>query len=148
MNAPFLRPAGCPYGIAPADWRNALVERIEQQAAVLTALVDTLDAMEGDADCEPWLGANEPTGSAIGQMHWSSGASDNREDENEHGGDILDERHDATDEGCPADEMPCLGGMTDDQKDTAWDEGERLVAQARSTLPPPAAVLYFPGQRP
>ncbi|KKC34596.1 hypothetical protein [Devosia psychrophila] len=147
MNAAFLRPAGCPCGIASADWRNALLERIESQAAVLTALVDALDAMEGDADCEPWLGANEPTGSAIGQLHWSSGPDDSREDENEHGGDVQDEPHDDINEGCPADEMPIHGRMTEDQKDEVWDEGERLVAQARAMLPPPV-VLQFPGHRP
>ena len=147
MNAPFLRPAGCPYGIHPADWRNALVERIERQAAVLTALVDALDAMEGDADCEPWLGANEPIGSAIAQLHWTSGASDSREEENEHGGDIQDEPHDDISKGCPVDEMPIHGRMTDEQSRAAWDESQRMITQARAKLPP-SVVLQFKGGRP
>jgi hypothetical protein len=57
-----LRPVACPFGVEPAAWRKALVARIDQQAAVLSALIDALDAMDGDcdleanADDEPWLG--------------------------------------------------------------------------------------------
>lgn len=62
MNVPFLRPRGCPLGIDPADWRRALEQRIDQHAAVLSTLIDALDAMDGDCDLEangdeePWLG--------------------------------------------------------------------------------------------
>lgn len=62
MNVPFLRPRGCPGGIDPAAWRRALEERIDQHAAVLSTLIDALDAMDGDCDLEangdeePWLG--------------------------------------------------------------------------------------------
>jgi hypothetical protein len=59
---PLLRPAGCPIGVKPAEWRRALEQRIDQHAAVLSTLIDALDAMDGDCDLEvggdeePWLG--------------------------------------------------------------------------------------------
>ena len=53
MNAPFLRPAGCPAGVDPSEWRQAISDRIEQMAAAMTNLIDALDVMEGDADFEP-----------------------------------------------------------------------------------------------
>ena len=53
MNAPFLRPTGCPIGVEPNEWRQALSKRIEHLAVVMTALIDALDVMEGDADFEP-----------------------------------------------------------------------------------------------
>ena len=62
MNVPFLRPRGCPGGIDPSDWRKALAERIDRHAAILSNLIDALDAMDGDYDLEangdeePWLG--------------------------------------------------------------------------------------------
>lgn len=75
-----------------------------------------LDAMDGDPDLEddreqddagsePSLGAPEhyePTS----QVEWAAGTSDDREDENEHGGDVLDIPHD--DEG---DAEPNLGRL-------------------------------------
>lgn len=158
MNAPFLRPIGCPAGVDPAEWRKALVDRIEQQAAILSALVDALDLMDGDADFEPWLAAPEPrpgVGSFLAdrtdfgnQERWCDGGDADREEENEHGGDVQDEPHDEADEGsrdfCLADEMPDRGGMSDDDRDAAWGEGKRLVDKARSMLPPPT-ILPFPG---
>ncbi|WP_108462262.1 hypothetical protein [Devosia naphthalenivorans] len=62
MNVPFLRPHGCPSGLDPSDWRKALAERIDRHAAILSNLIDALDAMDGDCDleangdAEPWLG--------------------------------------------------------------------------------------------
>lgn len=62
MTVTFIRPTGCPAGIDPINWRKALETRIERQAAILSALVDALDAMDGDCDleangdAEPWLG--------------------------------------------------------------------------------------------
>ena len=53
MNAPFLRPAGCPAGVDPSEWRQAISDRIEQMAAAMMNLIDALDVMEGDADFEP-----------------------------------------------------------------------------------------------
>ena len=159
MNAPFLRPVGCPVGVEPVEWRKALLARIEDQAAVLSALVDALDAMDGDADAEPWLGAPEaPNGSAPwgaerteqgSQLHWANGDSSDVEEENEHGGDVQDEPHDLIDEGnadysCP-DDLGTPSPMSDDDRDAAWVEAERLVAKARAMLPAPT-ILQF--QRP
>lgn len=61
---------------------------IEDQIERLIAILDTLDA---DPDLEPWLGSG-----------------DDREDENEHGGDIVDEPHDDRDEG---NDEPWLGRL-------------------------------------
>ncbi|WP_375450598.1 hypothetical protein [uncultured Devosia sp.] len=144
----------------PREWRQALSERIERQAAVLSALIEALDVMEGDADLEPCLGAPEAqTGRGFwgaerteegSQLYWAEGSDADVEEENEHGGDVQDEPHDYMDEGngdyCLADEMPDRGGMSDDQKDAALEESERLIAQARAMLPPPT-ILSFPGGR-
>ena len=62
MTLALVRPRGCPLGSHPANWRRALVERIDRQAAILSTLIDALDAMDGDCDfeangdAEPWLG--------------------------------------------------------------------------------------------
>lgn len=62
MNIPLLRPAGCPVGVQPQEWRAALSERIDRHAAILSHLIDALDTMDGDCDIEfddalePWLG--------------------------------------------------------------------------------------------
>lgn len=159
MNA--LRPIGCPAGIDPRDWREALVNRIDQHAASLTALLAILDQMDGDADLEPWLASPEAdmTGGYWGgerteqgsQLHWPEGCTTDAEEENEHGGDVLDERHDSIDEGntdysCD-DDLPFNSQMTDDDRDAAFDEGERLIAQARAMLPPPTILAFRrPGQ--
>lgn len=83
MNAPFLRPMGCPPGIEPAKWREVVelrIEHLQQRAARLIAALDAMDGdcdLEGNADGEPWLG-------------WAEGRShlldygDDREAENEH----------------------------------------------------------------
>lgn len=62
MNIPMLRPAGCLAGVQPHEWLAALAERIDRHAAILSHLIDALDAMDGDCDVEidgdlePWLG--------------------------------------------------------------------------------------------
>ena len=62
MNAPFPYLRACPTGANSISWREALESRIEQHATVLSALIDALDAMDGDCDVEangdeePWLG--------------------------------------------------------------------------------------------
>lgn len=138
MNAPFLRPAGCPAGVDPSDWRQALSDRIEQMAAAMTNLIDALDVMDGDPDfepnsdeldlstpeggwwsfntallddseesdegedadpAEPMLGAPEqnPRTAYADQTQWAGGGnsfrSDEAEEENEHGSNILDVPH-------------------------------------------------------
>ena len=87
------------------ELRRRIADRIEADLALL-------DALDGDPDAEPSLGAPEPIitgGFGYGdrcrhsdQAYWAGGNSDDqeydagsdREEENEHGGDILDEPHD------------------------------------------------------
>lgn len=53
MNAPFLRPHGCPIGIDPVRWRQAVADRIEAHHAAMQALIDALDGADADPDLEP-----------------------------------------------------------------------------------------------
>ncbi|ESX96005.1 hypothetical protein [Mesorhizobium sp. LNJC405B00] len=69
-------------------------------ATSIERLIDLLDAMSPDPDLEESLGWGY--GSQL-ELHAQDGE---REEENEHGGDINDERHDALDEG---DSEPFLG---------------------------------------
>lgn len=66
-----------------------------------------LDAGEvDDSDREPSLGsvgAGSP--STMSQTAWAIGAQDDREEENEHGGDVQDEPHDPEVDGCVGDDM-------------------------------------------
>lgn len=48
-----LAPAGCPKGIQPQEWRRAVTARIDTLADQMSALIEALDQMDGDADCEP-----------------------------------------------------------------------------------------------
>ena len=97
MNAPFLRPRGCPAGVDAMSWRKALSARIEELLASADVLIDALDAMDGDPDREPFLGAAESgpgfsfRGELGDQTLWGRSAMDDREEENEHGGDALDD---------------------------------------------------------
>lgn len=52
MNAPFLRPRGCPIGVDPVTWRQAVEARIEQLHDTTIALIAALDEMESDPDLE------------------------------------------------------------------------------------------------
>lgn len=62
---------------------------------VIENLVALLDKLDGDPDLEPYLAGE----------YWGTGGDD-REDENEHGGDVQDEPHDQIDEGS---DEPLLG---------------------------------------
>ena len=73
MNAPFLRPHGCPRGVEPVEWRQIVEARIEQLQDAMASLIEALDRMDGDTDLEPWLAG-------------AAGETDDRE-----GGDPLDE---------------------------------------------------------
>ncbi len=74
MNAPFLRPMGCPAGVDPVRWRKAVVDRVEQLQDAMLRLIAALDQMDGDCDREPSLAGFGAT------------TTDDRE-----GGDPLDE---------------------------------------------------------
>lgn len=79
-------------------------------------LIAMLDAMDGDPDLEdgrddePSLGWTEAWGGR-GYVACRDDDGADREDENEHGGDISDEPHDATDEGDEGDDEPWLGRL-------------------------------------
>lgn len=96
--------------------RRALANRIERDIAAL-------DMLGGDPDFEPSLGAPEPClpvgwGGlripATDQANWADGGTDDqeydagsdREEENEHGGDIQDVPHDPQ----PDDVLPSMHG--------------------------------------
>ena len=98
------------------ELRRRIADRIEADLALL-------DALDGDPDAEPSLGAPEPIipvgyghvrCAATDQAHWADGAADDREqdagdereEEDEHGGDILDEPHDPQ----PDDVLPRMHG--------------------------------------
>ena len=102
------------------ELRRRIADRIEADLALL-------DALDGDPDSEPSLGAPEPIipvgygqvrCPATDQANWADGAADDREqdagdereEENEHGGDVQDEPHDAEqDERDTAHEWPGRG---------------------------------------
>lgn len=147
----FLRPAGCPVGLAPHVWRQTLEARAQHHADALARLVAALDAMDSDADFEPTLGACEVKvggydgwqyPAAADQRHWGEGLllDGEQEVEDEHGGDIQDEPHDFLDEGngdyCIADEMHG-DGMSAEAREQVQEECDRLLAQARELVPPP-----------
>ncbi|HEV2517924.1 MAG TPA: hypothetical protein VGV07_21915 [Devosia sp.] len=100
MNAPFLRPHGCPRGVDPVEWRQVVEARLEQLQDAMLSLIEALNRMDGDTDLEPWLAG-------------SVGETEDRE-----GGDPLDEGepNDWDDEDSDADEAngdlePSLGGL-------------------------------------
>ncbi|WP_342108061.1 hypothetical protein [Methylobacterium sp. SI9] len=77
------------------ELRRRIADRIEADLALL-------DALDPDPEAEPSLGASEPftVGPALDWVYGSGDdreedAGDDREHENEHGGDIQDEPHDS-----------------------------------------------------
>lgn len=88
--------------IANGD-RKSLAYAVERLIAVLDALEPDPDLEDGP-DAEPSLGWPEHRG--IAQLDKSVSHDDDREEENEHGGDVCDEPHDAADCG---DDEPNLG---------------------------------------
>jgi hypothetical protein len=60
MNAPFLRPVGCPVGIEPQVWREAIQTRLEAILDAAHALLAALDEMDSDPDLEDGAD-NEPS---------------------------------------------------------------------------------------
>lgn len=101
MNAVIrtLKPFGIPDGVDPRTWRQAIEAQLNDLLDRAMSLIDALDCMEADcdledgADAEPWLGWSERGPSAI--MPWNddlrASPHDDRELEDEHGGDINDE---------------------------------------------------------
>ncbi|SFZ81814.1 hypothetical protein SAMN02983003_0707 [Devosia enhydra] len=104
--------------------RKAFRARIEACLDEVHAMIEILDRLDGDCDLEPNLGAPEIpplrlvacNGNLSGwgreqgdQRRWAQGAEDDTEHEDEHGGDIQDEPHDALSEG-------------NDELDLGWSE--------------------------
>lgn len=89
---------------------QSLIRRRRELEERIAEMIDLLDFLDGDVDleddgtAEPSLGSPEVANGA--QIQWARGNTDEREQENEHGGDILDEPHDAIDEG---NDEPSLG---------------------------------------
>ncbi|MDG4898793.1 hypothetical protein P9272_35495 [Mesorhizobium sp. WSM4976] len=96
-----LKPFGMPAGVDPRTWRQAIEARVNELLDQSMALITALDLMEGDvdledgADAEPWLGWGERGPRRMGvDLDCRGSIDDDRELEDEHGGDVLDERHD------------------------------------------------------
>lgn len=91
-----IAPLGMPVGTDPRTWRKAIEARLNELLDQSFALITALDMMEVDPDFE-LTGDEEPS---LGwtdrgpQATAKDAANDDREDEDEHGGDILDEPHD------------------------------------------------------
>lgn len=72
------------YAAAPARAKRARIER------EIDRLIELLDVIDGDLDLEPSLGWPED-----GPDHLAENVTqDDREEEDEHGGDVVDEPHD------------------------------------------------------
>lgn len=106
-----------------------LVERAKLRKAVaraVTRLIAILDELDADPEAEPWLGASvvlRPT--YDDQRLWAAGANDDREQEDEPGGDILDGGDDDR-----VDNEPSLGSVeTVDQRNWARGGPRDLEAQ-------------------
>lgn len=76
---------GRPAGVDPETWREAIETRIEQHLGMVTAVLATLDDLDGDADLEPSIGSPSVTiGGAlvddcefdISDLEWSIGEGD------------------------------------------------------------------------
>lgn len=51
-----LRPNGCPPGIDPLVWRQAIERRVERHLGLVQTLLAVLDNVDGDENLEPSLG--------------------------------------------------------------------------------------------
>ncbi|TGP50425.1 hypothetical protein EN873_24990 [bacterium M00.F.Ca.ET.230.01.1.1] len=103
-----LKPFGIPDGVDPRTWRQAIEAQLNDLFDRATALITALDLMESDcdledgADAEPWLGWGERGPHATFAWYDDKRGSmdDDRELEDEHGGDVNDEpQEDAGDMG-------------------------------------------------
>lgn len=75
----------------------AMRKQIEATIEHLLSVLDHFDGdenLEDDGCAEPWLSS----GAELHKTAWGDDRGDDREDENEHGGDILDEPHDGFDD--------------------------------------------------
>ncbi|RWE38597.1 MAG: hypothetical protein EOS78_13210 [Mesorhizobium sp.] len=95
-----LKPFAMPKGMDPRSWRQTIEQELNALFDKATALITALDVMEADnedledgADHEPSLGWGERGPRCMMSFQDGRGSlHDDREEENEHGGDINDER--------------------------------------------------------
>lgn len=76
------------YAGTPAGATRARIER------EIDRLIELLDAIDGDLDLEPSLGWPQAGPDEIA----TNSSHDDREEEHEHGGDVVDEPHDDGDD--------------------------------------------------
>ncbi|TGP27369.1 hypothetical protein EN875_034070 [Mesorhizobium sp. M2D.F.Ca.ET.232.01.1.1] len=95
-----LKPFAMPKGMDPRTWRQTIEKELNALFDKATALITALDVMEADsedledgADAEPWLGWGErgPRFMSSWPDDGRGSPHDDRELEDEHGGDINDE---------------------------------------------------------
>ncbi|TGS15891.1 hypothetical protein EN852_009670 [Mesorhizobium sp. M2E.F.Ca.ET.209.01.1.1] len=113
-------------------------------AGSIEALIDMLDDLSPEPDLEPWLGWPESGGLEAG------GDSDDREDEDEHGGDINDEPQAGeggrtweddehglgwTEEASQSGNLGCYGSEGDLEPDLGWTEHVNQASRSRYARP-------------
>jgi hypothetical protein len=95
-----LKPFGIPEGMDPRTWRQQVEKQLNDLLDRAMSLITALDLMEAatedledGADAEPWLGWGErgPGACVSWQLDGRGSPHDDRELEDEHGGDINDE---------------------------------------------------------
>lgn len=97
---------------APARAKRARIER------EIDRLIGLLDAIDGDLDLEPSLGWPED-----GPDHLAENVTqDDREQEDEHGGDVQDEPHDAIDEGNDEPDLGWRNPGSGDELPADWQQ--------------------------
>lgn len=138
MNA--LRPIGCPAGVDPVDWRNAVSKRIEQMAEAMANLIDALDQMDGDADLEP-NGDELDVSAPEGWRPFDTNLLDDSEDADEGEESDPAEPMLGSPEQNPhrwqADQTKWAGGRNTFRSDDAEDENEHGGAFSTSRTPLP-----------
>jgi hypothetical protein len=153
-----LSPLGCPPGVEPHIWRQALRRRNEGRMLALEGLLSILDGMTADPDLEP-AGDELENSWAEGRPHASGFALEDDEDGaddeqvNEDGGDILDECHDiergggtAVIEGALLAGMPAAAAAAAAPA-TGATEGEETGIMAASRHPPRPETRSSDGRR-
>ncbi|BAV47457.1 hypothetical protein MesoLj113a_18680 [Mesorhizobium sp. 113-1-2] len=94
-----------PRGMNPREWRQSVEKRLNDLLDRAMSLITALDLMEADCDLEDTADEEYSRGWPDRGPGGAYGCQcDDREEENEHGGDILDVGHDGD-----ADSEPWLG---------------------------------------
>lgn len=121
-----------------ADGVFFLMLDMRDRATIATSierLIALLDALDGDENLEPSLGGYSGDTEDREYQCEDEGVEDDTEEENEHGGDIQDEPHDARDEG---DDEPNLGRLESIHQGIGSYSGHSIEVQA-------GGLLHFDG---